>query len=107
MTYSDINPINKRQRERLKEYQAIKLRWRAQPANFRCAFPGCTKPADESPHHTRGHLGLLLCDVRYWIAICRKHHNWIHSNIEAARALNLICELGKWGKSDRFRSSIK
>ena len=47
-------------------------------------------------HHMRGRAGSLLLDQRYWLAVSKQGHRWIHSNIEKARALGWLCELGKW-----------
>lgn len=51
-------------------------------------------------HHMRGRLGKLLTDERYFMAVCRKAHLWIHDNIELARQRGWICETGKWGVCD-------
>lgn len=47
-------------------------------------------------HHTRGRLGSLLTDKRYWLAVSKQGHRWIHSNITEARKRGWICEKGKW-----------
>ncbi len=47
-------------------------------------------------HHTRGRIGRLLLDERFWVAVSAAGHEWIHRNIEAARQLGLICERGLW-----------
>jgi hypothetical protein len=38
----------------------------------------------------------MLLNERYWIALCRTHHEWAHNNIEKARTIGLICEKGLW-----------
>lgn len=38
----------------------------------------------EDVHHKRGKEGDLLYDVRYFLAVCRKCHTWIHDNPELA-----------------------
>lgn len=54
----------------------------------------------ECVHHIRGRgrggRGPLLRDQRYWMAVSRRGHDWIHRNIEAARAEGWICEKGLW-----------
>lgn len=40
-------------------------------------------------HHIRGREGLLLFDIRYWLPVCRKCHDWIRDNPKQARELNL------------------
>ena len=54
----------------------------------------------EQIHHARGRLYGLLLDERYWFAVSAKAHDWIHRNPNAARALGLLCEHGKWGTAE-------
>lgn len=44
----------------------------------------------EDVHHVRGREGLLLFDIRFWLPVCRKCHNWIHSNPKKAQSLELL-----------------
>lgn len=41
-------------------------------------------------HHKHGRSGLLLFDVRYFLAVCRWCHEWIHNNPAEAKKLGLI-----------------
>lgn len=59
-----------------------------------CEHPGCTRAARDV-HHKRGRLGTLLCAVEHWAALCRPHHNWVHWNPGAARAMGLL-DGGGW-----------
>lgn len=79
----------------LRLYTKIKADWRAKPENRCCAFPGCERRADDV-HHTRGRVGKLLVDSRFWKPVCRHHHNWIRDNVPAARRLGLIAQAGQW-----------
>lgn len=63
---------------------------------MRCAFKGCYYGAQKTPHHIRGRLGALLCDTRFWLAVCFKHHNWIHKHPDAARKRGYLANLGEW-----------
>lgn len=56
-------------------------------------------PATEV-HHKRGRLGTLLLDTRFWIPCCQNAHDWIHRNITAARAVDLIAQPGQWNKAE-------
>lgn len=47
-------------------------------------------------HHSRGRIGRLLLDRRFWIAVCIPCHDWIHDNRRAAEALELVCPGRKW-----------
>lgn len=41
-------------------------------------------------HHKRGRIGLYLFDVRYWVAVCRKCHDFIHAHPKEAARLGLL-----------------
>ena len=47
-------------------------------------------------HHVRGRAGSLLLDKRYWMAISKAGHRWIHAHVEEARKHGWICERGLW-----------
>ena len=54
-------------------------------------------------HHSRGRLGALLLDKRFWIPTSAWGHDWIHRNIESARQRKwkgrpLMCEKGGWNR---------
>src|SRR3990167_2430952 len=87
---------------RLAEYERIKKDWRANIRNRVCRFPKCWEAAAKSPHHKRGRLGALLCDTRFWIPLCRKHHSWVHANIAEARKLDLIAQPGEWNTQPKI-----
>lgn len=44
----------------------------------------------EDVHHIRGREGLLLFDMRNWLATCRECHNWIHTHPKEAKELGLL-----------------
>ena len=44
----------------------------------------------EDVHHVRGRAGLLLFDIRHWLAVCRPCHGWIHANPKRAHELGLL-----------------
>ena len=50
----------------------------------------------EEIHHTRGRIGKLLNDQRFWLAVSTAGHNFIHNNMDAARGLGLLCQKGQW-----------
>lgn len=56
-----------------------------------CArIPGiCTIKATEV-HHSKGRIGDLLLDQRFWKNLCHECHVWVENNPEAAADLNLI-----------------
>jgi hypothetical protein len=49
-------------------------------------------------HHTHGREGMLLFDVRYWIPLCLKCHQFVGRNVEQSRAAGYLCDKGDWGK---------
>lgn len=61
----------------------------------RCAYPNCGKRHIDC-HHSRGRVGSLQMDQRFWIPLCRRHHDFVADHTAKARELGLICELGKW-----------
>lgn len=88
--------VSDRQRKRLAEYSKLKREYLKQ-------HPFCEVYPDrrsEDIHHLRGRTGRLLCDTRYWCAVSRAGHVWIHNNIQWARDNGWLCEKGKWGRSE-------
>ncbi len=52
----------------------------------------------EHVHHKRGRSGLLLFDVRYFVAVCAACHTAIDADRERARELGLLAAEGDWRK---------
>lgn len=55
-------------------------------------------PTVTEVHHTRGRAGSLLRDQRWWLAVSRCGHNFVHENIELAREYGWICPKGEWNR---------
>lgn len=36
-------------------------------------------------HHTRGRLGDMLCNIKWWLPLSWEGHRWIHDNPAEAR----------------------
>lgn len=64
-------------------------------ANPTCAWTGCAKASDDV-HHTRGRIGRLLLEERWWKPACRGHHDRCKTEPVAARAAGMLCDEGKW-----------
>lgn len=47
-------------------------------------------------HHVYGRAGRLLQDERWWMAVSKQGHRWIHENEDFARALGWLCPKGHW-----------
>ena len=52
-------------------------------------------------HHSRGKIGRLLNETKYWFALCRRCHRQVTDNPIWARAKGLLCEKGKWNTCDK------
>ena len=52
-------------------------------------------------HHYQGRRGMLLLYEPFWIAVSREGHRWIDEHRQQARALGLLCPLG------RFNSPVR
>lgn len=86
-------------REALKRIYAIRRR------DFLIEHPWCAWGLKQNPpvrirseeiHHTRGRIGRLLTEEKYWLAVSAAGHDWIHNNMDAARRLGLLCQKGQW-----------
>lgn len=98
-----------KQREKESAKKARLALYKTVAANFKAANPKCfccgpifSRPARATSdvHHTRGRLGPLLIDVRFFVAACRECHNWIGDHPEGARAIGLLCQPGNWNRSE-------
>ena len=82
------------------EYRKERLVFLLEPEHvtcWACEMTVCV-PArrSEDVHHTRGRAGKLLRDRRYWVALCREHHDRVQREPNWARALGLLPEKGQW-----------
>jgi len=70
--------------------------------NRKCAVFG-SLPASQV-HHSRGRLGKLLLDQKWWIPVSMAGHQWIDSHRDEARTRDwfgvpLLCARGNWNVS--------
>lgn len=61
----------------------------------------CDKKPSKDIHHTRGRVGALLTDTRYFLAACRPCHSWIGEHPAEAREKGWLCQPGLWNVPDR------
>lgn len=87
-----IRPVSRQREGLMRAYRAKSARWLAGKRCFQCF------DKQISVHHTRGRVGTLLCDERFWLALCDHCHRWVHDNPEEARSVGLLCQPGEWGK---------
>jgi hypothetical protein len=90
-----VRQVSDKTRSRRDEYNREVKKWKALPENLICEFTGCQSPTRDN-HHSRGKVGHLLMDKRFWRHLCREHHNWVGENMAEARTMGLLCETGKW-----------
>lgn len=97
-----IPRLSKRGAERNKEYARAKRQWWKLVQSCKCPVMlllfAKVVPVSKSPHHTRGRIGTLLCDTRYWLAVSERGHEWIHQHPKEAREHGWLCPVGFWGK---------
>lgn len=51
-------------------------------------------------HHRNGRVGKLLRCQKYWMAVSKQGHRWIHANIREAREHGWICKEGDWNNQE-------
>jgi hypothetical protein len=52
-------------------------------------------------HHSRGKLGPLLIDTRFFVAVSAASHDWIERNKNDARRYGFLCERGLFNSPPR------
>lgn len=87
----------------VRAYNAEVKAWLELPENKYCQVAkllGWRPRIATQCHHSRGRIGRLLLDRRFWTPVSAAGHEWIHANIEEARGIGLICQRGEWHKFD-------
>lgn len=51
-------------------------------------------------HHVRGRLGPLLMAERFWIALSKQGHRWVHEHVNEARERGWLARRGDWNRTD-------
>lgn len=52
-------------------------------------LPTCFRKATQV-HHMKGRTGSLLCDTRYWLAVCQECHRYIEDHKKWSRQKKVI-----------------
>lgn len=79
----------------IKDKQYVKLRKEFLKENHTCAcggvIPGCTgdDPQYLTIQHTRGRIGSLYLDTRYWITLSLNCHMWVNEHPKEALEMGL------------------
>lgn len=83
---STAKPVSKKQAKALREYSKISKAFLAEHEMCEIQSPECTGKATEI-HHTKGRIGALLIDTKYFMASCsccnqyvEKHDAWAREN---------------------------
>lgn len=102
-----MRPISKKRSAALKEYAKAKKEFVAKfakPGGKSVICWNCIRSvpiAKITIHHTRGRIGSLLCDTRYFSLLCVSCHNWVGEHPNEAREKGLLCAKGLWNTPDR------
>ena len=65
----------------------------------------CFRRLATDVHHTRGRVGSLLVDMRFFSGVCRSCHEWIAGHPRRARECGLLCAAGAWNSPPRDNES--
>lgn len=97
-------PAMKKARLRVvaKSKQKAKREYSMLAAEKILSTPLCEKCGDRPPqenHHQRGRIGRLLCDTRFFRALCTPCHTWVHTYPNKAREIGLLAPANEWNVS--------
>lgn len=95
--------VSKRRAGENREYSIVRMRYlmehpwceackKVRPIMSAAFGPG----ASTEIHHFRGKLHRLLNDSRFFLAVCRECHDFIHDNGYAARRLGLLAPISEF-----------
>ena len=89
MNRTPLSNRSSKKASRDREYTKVRKHFLIMHPKCGASVVGCSKRATEI-HHVRGRIGRLQCDTRFFMAICRKCHDWIGDNGKKARAIGLL-----------------
>ena len=93
---SSINNRSQKRKEEMTQYRKDSVAYlKKYPVCICYGKIDCSMKATDV-HHMRGRIHGLLLMQEFWIPVCRKAHNWIGDNMEAARALGWLAGKGQW-----------
>ena len=101
--WSSLSPASKKRAKQNREYSVKRklflqahpycqwwLEMRSLPESRALEF-GC--PPSNDIHHRAGRIGKLLIEERYWMAVSRAGHLWIHQHPKESESLGFIIRL--------------
>lgn len=99
MKRTRLKSVSKKRQRQNQEYNKVRdVFLKENPKCMACVNGVCSGKATEI-HHKRGRVGRLLCDARFFLAICRPCHNWIGDNGADARRLGLLAVASEFNVS--------
>lgn len=87
MKRTSLRRVSKKRATQNREY--LKLRKDFLANALFCEVPDCFNRSEEI-HHVNHREGKRLLDTKYFLAVCRTHHAFIHNNPAWARAQGLL-----------------
>ena len=88
-----IKAVSDSMAKKLKVYREKRDEFMSRPENQICPvikhLKGIDVPATDL-HHIRGRIGSNLTDERYFLAVSRQGHTWIHENPSKSRELKWL-----------------
>lgn len=101
--YAKIKPVSDKRRIQNAVYVRVKKAYlEAHPICEACLHLEVENPSkSEDLHHVYGRISALLCDSRFFLAVCRHHHDWIHANPNLARYLGFLSGPVEFGRSQK------
>jgi len=83
-----IKPVSDKKAKELAKYRVLRDEY--MKSKECCEYPDCNqKPTDLHHKKTRKYH---LCDVSIFMALCRKHHNFIHENDALSREMGFLID---------------
>ncbi len=105
--YKRLRSLARRTPERVAQerlYQTQVKEWLRLAENRWCQvylrLQGRRVPASQC-HHYQGRRGMLLLYQPFWIPVSWEGHRWIEEHRQRARALGLLCPLGRYNSPVR------
>lgn len=90
MKRTRLKSVSKKRQRQNSEYNKVRDVFLKEHPKCMAGVAGVCKGSATEIHHIRGRVGRLLCDKRFFLAICRPCHNWIGDNGAEARRKGLL-----------------
>lgn len=77
-----ISKVSDKRKIENAKYSVLRIEFLGKPENKICPITG---KLTTDVHHSKGRIGSLLLDTRYWIALSREAHKYVEENPEWAK----------------------